>query len=231
METVLTPANSDLSDMKDIIRDLGDHTQPLIGQNPNQTTVPNQTSVVQPSWSVDNPYLHTSGPPYLVYRQRLAVRPDEQYPILNYQYQYSHHSPSPGQPYYTLHNSSTYNGDMNSTYTVPHLMSGDIHTNVSSSISPKHSQNLNSNVQYTTVPTVQCNVDNKPPKSQIEENNVSNKNVISDSDTVTEMLNKLKGKVNKDEEDSEDISEELENASPSLNLSTQCWDPSEGTRI
>jgi len=85
METVVTPANSDLSDMRDIIKDLGDHTQPLIGQQQPQ----------QPSWSVDNPYLHTSSgsvqAPYLVYRQRLAVRPDEQYPILSYQY--SHQSP------------------------------------------------------------------------------------------------------------------------------------------
>ena len=77
METVVTPASSDLSDMRDIIKDLGDHTQPLIGGHH------------QPSWSVDNPYLHTSGSvqaPYLVYRQRMAVRPDEQYPILSYQY-------------------------------------------------------------------------------------------------------------------------------------------------
>ena len=82
METVVTPASSDLSDMRDIIKDLGDHTQPLIGGHH------------QPSWSVDNPYLHTSGSvqaPYLVYRQRMAVRPDEQYPILSYQY--SHQSP------------------------------------------------------------------------------------------------------------------------------------------
>ena len=97
METVVTPANSELSDMRDIIRDLGDqdHSQPLIGQS----------SPAKPSWSVNNPYLHTSSPPYLVYRQRLAVRPDEQYPILSYQFPhlnpslvnqvsaYEHHSP------------------------------------------------------------------------------------------------------------------------------------------
>ena len=204
METVLTPANSDLSDMRDIIKDLGDHTQPLIGQNP-----PTNQNVVQPSWSVDNPYLHTSGPPYLVYRQRLAVRPDEQYPILNYQYQYSHQSPSPGVPYYTLQS--------NSSYSVPHMIAGDANPNTSPN---KQSQSL----------TINTSVESKPIKSQNEEHQV-NKNVISDSDTVTEMLNKLQGKVNKDEEDSEDISEELENAFPSLNLSTQCWDPSEGTRI
>ena len=85
METVVTPANSELSDVRDIIRDLGDtdHSQPLIGHS----------SPAKPSWSVNNPYLHTSAPsglPYLVYRQRLAVRPDEQYPILSYQFTDQH---------------------------------------------------------------------------------------------------------------------------------------------
>merc|ERR1712073_52690 len=85
METVLTPATSELSDVRDIIRDLGDneHSQPLIGQ----------TSPSKPSWSVNNPYLHTSGTPYLLYRQRLAVRPDEQYPILSYQFSHLHSAP------------------------------------------------------------------------------------------------------------------------------------------
>ena len=89
METVVTPASSDLTDMSHIIKDLdrADRAdqQPLIGHNPaNQTpAAPPQ----MPSWSIDNPYLHTSGQaPYLVYRQRLSVRPDEQYPILSYQY-------------------------------------------------------------------------------------------------------------------------------------------------
>ena len=88
METVVTPASSDLTDMSHIIKDLDradQQCQPLIGHSPaNQTPA----SVSQmPSWSIDNPYLHTSGQaPYLVYRQRLSVRPDEQYPILSYQY-------------------------------------------------------------------------------------------------------------------------------------------------
>ena len=87
METVVTPASSELSDMRDIIRDLGDHShsQPLIGHS----------SPSKPSWSVNNPYLHTSNPPYLIYRQRLSVRPDEQYPILSYQYSHHHHTPVP----------------------------------------------------------------------------------------------------------------------------------------
>ncbi len=84
METVLTPATSDLSEMRDIIKDLGEgHSQPLIGH----------TGANQSPWSIDNPYLHTSGPPpgYMVYRQRLpCVRADEQYPIL----QYHHHQQS-----------------------------------------------------------------------------------------------------------------------------------------
>merc|ERR1740123_630205 len=54
METVLTPATSDLSDMREIIKDLGEgHHQPLIGH----------TGATQSPWSIDNPYLHTSGPP------------------------------------------------------------------------------------------------------------------------------------------------------------------------
>ena len=205
METVLTPANSDLSDMRDIIKDLGDHTQPLIGQTP----LANQSQVSQqPSWSVDNPYLHTSGPPpYLVYRQRLAVRPDEQYPILSYQY--CHQSPSPGHPYYTLHSNN---------YSVPHNIAPE------TTLSPNNSQ-------LKSLKPEPSSISSNPVKSQI--NNVINDNshVISDNDTVAEMLNKLQGKANKDEEDSVEISEELENAFPSLNLSTQCWDPSEGTRI
>ena len=61
--------------------------------------------------------------------------------------------------------------------------------------------------------------------------NSKSETVISDKDTVNEMLTKLRGNGNKDEEDTEEISEELENAFPSLNLSSQCWDLSEGTRI
>ena len=88
METVLTPATSDLSDMRDIIRDLGEgNSQPLIGQ----------TGTHQSPWSIDNPYLHTSGPGYMMYRQRLpCVRADEQYPILQY------HVP-PGPPAHPGH--------------------------------------------------------------------------------------------------------------------------------
>ena len=59
----------------------------------------------------------------------------------------------------------------------------------------------------------------------------SSEAVISDKDTVNEMLTKLRGSGNKDDEDTQEISEELENAFPSLNLSSQCWDLSEGTRI
>merc|ERR1719192_225845 len=95
METVVTPANSELSEVRDIIKDLGDtdHSQPLIGH----------TSPAKPSWSVNNPYLHTSAPPaipYLVYRQRLAVRPDEQYPILSYQFSDQHNTHTP--PFYPV---------------------------------------------------------------------------------------------------------------------------------
>merc|ERR1719192_1930024 len=82
METVVTPANSELSDVRDIIRDLGDtdHSQPLIGHS----------SPAKPSWSVNNPYL--------VYRQRLAVRPDQQYPILSYQFTDQHPALAPLYP-------------------------------------------------------------------------------------------------------------------------------------
>ena len=81
--TATTPASSSVSDcsqreIREIIRQLDrpDNSQPLIGQK----TV---SSPLQP-WSVDNPYLHTGGqPPYLLYRQRQQVRPDEQYPILS----------------------------------------------------------------------------------------------------------------------------------------------------
>ena len=188
METVVTPANSDLSDMRDIIKDLGDHTQPLIGQQQPQ----------QPSWSVDNPYLHTSSgsvqAPYLVYRQRLAVRPDEQYPILSYQY----HNNSYTSPLISNSSQSNYEVTQNSLLTQPRM---------------------------TEIPKVPSHQTDKDIKSV-------NDDVISDKDTVNEILSKLQGnQVNKDEEDSQEISEELENAFQILNLSSHCWDMSEGTRI
>ena len=182
METVVTPASSDLSDMRDIIKDLGDHTQPLIGHH-------------QPSWSVDNPYLHTSGSvqaPYLVYRQRMAVRPDEQYPILSYQY----------------HNNS---------YTSP-LISSSSHSN--------YDVTQNSQPSQPKMPEI------KKVPSHPTDKDIKTDDIISDKDTVNEILSKLQGnQVNKDEEDSQEISEELENAFQILNLSSHCWDMSEGTRI
>lgn len=69
------------------------------------------------------------------------------------------------------------------------------------------------------------------PREEAVINSKSSDAVISDKDTVNEMLTKLRGNGNKDDEDTEEISEELENAFPSLNLSSQCWDLSEGTRI
>lgn len=69
------------------------------------------------------------------------------------------------------------------------------------------------------------------PREEAVINSKSSDTVISDKDTVNEMLTKLRGNGNKDDEDTEEISEELENAFPSLNLSSQCWDLSEGTRI
>jgi len=182
METVVTPASSDLSDMRDIIKDLGDHTQPLIGHH-------------QPSWSVDNPYLHTSGSvqaPYLVYRQRMAVRPDEQYPILSYQY----------------HNNS---------YTSP-LISSSSHSN--------YDVTQNCQPSQPKMPEI------KKVPSHPTDKDIKTDDIISDKDTVNEILSKLQGnQVNKDEEDSQEISEELENAFQILNLSSHCWDMSEGTRI
>ena len=77
VETVATPLGQEpapcrAQDMRDIIRELGSEaatTQPLIGGQ-------------LPSWSVDNPYLHTS---HWSYRQRLpVVRPDQQYPVMQY---------------------------------------------------------------------------------------------------------------------------------------------------
>ena len=77
VETVATPLGQEpapcrAQDMRDIIRELGSEaatTQPLIGGQ-------------LPSWSVDNPYLHTS---HILYRQRLpVVRPDQQYPVMQY---------------------------------------------------------------------------------------------------------------------------------------------------
>ena len=55
--------------------------------------------------------------------------------------------------------------------------------------------------------------------------------VISDCDTVKEILSKLEGTnlLKEDGNESEGISEELENAFQNLNLSNQGWD--EGTQI
>ena len=92
VETVATPLGQEpapcrAQDMRDIIRELGSEaasTQPLIGHS--------SLGGQLPSWSVDNPYLHTS---HILYRQRLpVVRPDQQYPILQY--------PSPDQQYPVL---------------------------------------------------------------------------------------------------------------------------------
>ncbi len=74
METILTPANSDLSDMRDIIKDLGERSgRPLIGHQPGDVK-----HMTQPRWSVDNPYLHTSPRVYMGH----LMRPDQQYPLL-----------------------------------------------------------------------------------------------------------------------------------------------------
>ena len=155
METVLTPATSDLSDMREIIKDLGERPgQPLIGQRPGE-----QTHGTQPRWSVDNPYLHTSPRVYMGH----LMRPDQQYPLLQV---LGHPGPQ--------------------------------------SAALQHSRD-------------------GPGPSQAQGA------VISDRDSMAEMLAKLKGKVN-DEDDEEDISEELENAFQSLNLSTQRWDDP-GTQI
>ena len=61
-------------------------------------------------------------------------------------------------------------------------------------------------------------------------NNKSN-DVISDCDTVNEILSKMEGRnlLREDGNESEGISEELENAFQNLNLSNQGWD--EGTQI
>ena len=153
METVLTPATSDLSDMREIIKDLGERPgQPLIGHRSGE-----QTQGTQPRWSVDNPYLHTSPRVYMGH----TMRPDQQYPLLQV---LGHPGPQ--------------------TAALQHCRGG-----------PGPSQDA----------------------------------VISDRDSMAEMLAKLKGKVN-DEDDEEDISEELENAFQSLNLSTQRWDDP-GTQI
>ena len=196
METVLTPATSELSDMRDIIRDLGDneHSQPLIGQ----------TSPSKPSWSVNNPYLHTSGPPYLLYRQRLAVRPDEQYPILSYQFSHLHSAwapfyPGPGQ-----------------------VQQGAVDTNISRGhVSDGGETSRNRK---------------KVPVTNSESGGVAgpdnnSKDVISDCDTVNEILAKMEPRnlLQEDGNESEGISEELENAFQNLNLSNQGWD--EGTQI
>ena len=206
VETVATPLGQEpapcrAQDMRDIIRELGSEaatTQPLIGGQ-------------LPSWSVDNPYLHTS---HWSYRQRLpVVRPDQQYPVMQYpsqdqQYpilQYPH-------PTYPLHTA------LEAT-AVPRGLPAP---------SPHHPPHHSEPSPSITAATNQQKL-RSPPQS--DAGAVKSDTVISDSDTVTEMLNKLQGKVNKDEEDSREISDELENAFPSLDLAaTKIWD-SEGTRI
>ena len=230
METVLTPATSDLTDMRDIIKDLDrdnhSHQQPLIGHNPSNQS-PDQSAGQIPSWSIDNPYLHTSSSqaPYLVYRQRLSVRPDEQYPVLNYpQYQSHHHN----QLYPQFHHKDVHQtlqqlSSNNLNNFAKQLDQGD--KSLVNQVKQKNEKSLdNSKVSEGAN---NCSGDSR------SDNKSGAEAVISDNDTVNEMLSKLRGNPtnNKDDEDSQEISEELENAFPSLDLSGQCWDLSEGTRI
>ena len=216
VETVATPLGQEpapcrAQDMRDIIRELGSEaasTQPLIGHS--------SLGGQLPSWSVDNPYLHTSS---ILYRQRLpVVRPDQQYPILQY--------PSPDQQYPVLQ------------YPQPTY---PLHTALEATAVPRglpdpgphphqhHSEPSPGNTAAGSLGLAAQQKLRSPP--QPDGGAVKSDTVISDSDTVTEMLNKLQGKVNKDEEDSREISDELENAFPSLDLAaTKIWD-SEGTRI
>ena len=67
--------------------------------------------------------------------------------------------------------------------------------------------------------------------SEAAGSNNKNNDVISDCDTVNEILSKMEGRnlLREDGNESEGISEELENAFQNLNLSNQGWD--EGTQI
>ena len=218
METVVTPANSELSDVRDIIRDLGDtdHSQPLIGHS----------SPAKPSWSVNNPYLHTSAPPglpYLVYRQRLAVRPDQQYPILSYQFTDQHPALAPLYP------------GLKQTSLTSDQSARNVNTVAREGQTVKHKArnptgggggNVSTEVAEKTKNTNKISSGN----SETAGSNKSN-DVISDCDTVNEILSKMEGRnlLREDGNESEGISEELENAFQNLNLSNQGWD--EGTQI
>ena len=191
-------------------------------------------------WSKDNPYLHTSGHPYIISRQR-PVRPDEQYPVavlydqpsLQYQYSYRSHY----QSMISSMNSYMHINDQTSVYPA----NIDQHPAIALAFQ------ASSNARIVEKEVIK--VKDQRPQNQ----NISNKVSVQELSPVPEeeaTKNKVLpvGEMIKEEDssklqgedlgneieyesdkESEGISKELESAFQNLNLTSNSWN--DGTRI
>jgi len=194
---------------------------------------PHTTSV---PWSQDNPYLHTSGHPYIISRQR-PVRPDEQYPVPydqpSLQYHYSYYPDY--QPMFSSLNNYFYPSEQPAMYPPVNI---DQHPNEIASAFhvPSNTKIIEKEIKEITKVNDQKPLNqnvNPPPNS--EDKALSDGAIIKEDDSANEILSKLQGEIvgkAKEEEsdrESEGISEELENAFQNLSLTNNSWD--EGTQI
>jgi len=197
-----------------------------------QSMYPHTSSV---PWSRDNPYLHTSGHPYIISRQR-PVRPDEQYPVPydqpSLQYQYNYYPDY--QPMFSSLNNYFNPSDQPVLYPVN---IDQHHNNIASAFHvPSNTRIIEKEIKEITKVNDQKPVNqNVNPSPSSEDKALSDGEIIKEDDSAKEILSKLQGEVvgksNDDESDkeSEGISEELESAFQNLSLTNNSWD--EGTQI
>eukprot|EP00090_Calanus_glacialis_P015955 TRINITY_DN25066_c0_g1_i1.p1 TRINITY_DN25066_c0_g1~~TRINITY_DN25066_c0_g1_i1.p1 ORF type:complete len:745 (+),score=89.43 TRINITY_DN25066_c0_g1_i1:217-2451(+) len=199
-----------------------------------QTMYPSTSTV---PWSRDNPYLHTSGHPYIISRQR-PVRPDEQYPVPydqpSLQYQYSYYPDY--QPMFSSLNNYFYPSDhpgYNGAVMYP--MNIDQHPNEIASAFHVPSNTRIIEKEITKVNDQKPVNQNGIPQPSSEDKTLSDGEIIKEDDSTKDILSKLQGegvrKASEYESDkeSEGISEELESAFQNLSMTNNSWD--EGTQI
>lgn len=199
-----------------------------------QTMYPSTSTV---PWSRDNPYLHTSGHPYIISRQR-PVRPDEQYPVPydqpSLQYQYSYYPDY--QPMFSSLNNYFYPSDhpgYNGAVMYP--MNIDQHPNEIASAFHVPNNTRIIEKEITKVSDQKPVNQNGNPQQSSEDKTLSDGEIIKEDDSTKDILSKLQGegvgKVSEYESDkeSEGISEELESAFQNLSMTNNSWD--EGTQI